>query len=371
MTATNHHVRNDMYDGPAVELFETVKDTTRIMDEARVKQAEAVAALMSAHVTPLDDFTDGMHAVFTSNPGTGPLVTNGKANSNKNPATGSDAHAHSQTTAHSDLNPVSSRAGSNASSAFRPVAASHAGARVVSVDGPRATVGVDDVVACVALPSGEVCTVASVERVPGELPTPTEGVLAKVLDCTRAQVVTQVRKIMTAVVLMPKLWSLVKQGVIGFDRVLYTVGRVGRAGVCIPVFDEMLTSKRVDVSWKTFKRHVTEVLAMLTTPESRSETARRHRSVSYWVNDDGTATLSLTGPVLEMEAFYQRVRGTARAIMANHIEPFTARLTDEQQALFIAEGNGDVSEVRVGDLGRVEVDDDRLMDQLTGFDHRG
>ena len=281
MTMATYDQRNDMYDGPAVELFETVKTTTRIMDEARVKQAEAVAALISAHVAPLDDFTDRMHAVFTSNPGTGPLVTNGQ--------TGQSS-------------------------------------------GARGSVGVDDVVACVVLPSGEVCTVASVERVPDELPTPTEGVLAKVLDCTRAQVVTQVRKIMTAVVLMPKLWSLVKQGVIGFDRVLYTAGRAGRAGVCIPVFDEMLTSKRVDVPWKTYRRHVNEVLAMLTTPESRSETARRNRSVSYWVNDDGTATLSLTGPVLEMEAFYQRVRGTARAIMANHIEPFTARLTDEQQA---------------------------------------
>ncbi|MBM7817494.1 hypothetical protein JOE56_002188 [Brevibacterium paucivorans] len=320
MTTTIHDQHNDMYDGPAVELFETVKTTTRLMDEARVKQAEAVAALISAHVTPLDDFTDGMHAVFTSNPGTGPLVTNGVAGASTN------------------ANPIASRGGS---------------------------VGVDDVVACVALPSGEVCTVASVERVPEELPTPTEGVLAKILDCTRAQVVTQVRKIMTAAVLMPKLWSLAKQGVIGFDRVLYTAGRAGRAGVCIPVFDELLTSKRVDVSWKTFKRHVTEVLAMLTTPETRAENAKRNRSVSYWVNDDGTATLSLTGPVLEMEAFYQRVRGTARAIMANHIEPFTATLTDEQQALFITENNGDVSEVRVGDLGRVEVDDDRLMDQLT------
>ena len=346
MTATDHHVRNDMYDGLAVELFETVKTTTRIMDEARVRQAEAVAALMSAHIAPLDDFTDGMHAVFTSNPGTGPLVTNGKAGQSSN--AGKASHS-----------------ASGSSSAFGPVTASHAGARVVPADGPCATVGVDDVVACVALPTGEVATVASVERVPDELPTPTEGVLAKVLDCTRAQVVTQVRKIMTAVVLMPKLWSLVKQGVIGFDRVLYTVGRVGRAGVCIPVFDDMLTSKRVDVPWKTFKRHVNEVLAMLTTPESRSETARRNRSVSYWVNDDGTATLSLTGPVLEMEAFYQRVRGTARAIMANHIEPFTATLTDEQQALFITENNGETTEVRVGDLGRVEVDDDRLMDQLT------
>ncbi|WP_347031067.1 HNH endonuclease signature motif containing protein [Brevibacterium paucivorans] len=345
MTATNHHVRNDMYDGPAVELFETVKTTTRIMDEARVKQAEAVAALMSAHIAPLDDFTDGMHAVFTSNPGTGPLVTNGKAGQSFNAGT-------------------VSHSASGSSSAFGP-APSQVGARVVSADGPPASVGVDDVVACVALPSGEVCTVASVERVPDELPAPTEGVLAKVLDCTRSQVVTKVRRIMTAVVLLPKLWSLVKAGVISFDRVLYTAGRVVRAGVCIPVFDEMLTSKRVDVAWKTFKRHVTEVLAMLTTPESRSETARRNRSVSYWVNDDGTATLSLTGPVLEMEAFYQRVRGTARAIMENHIEPFTATLTDEQQALFITEDNGEVSEVRVGDLGRVEVDDDRLMDQLT------
>ena len=347
MTTTDHHVRNGICDGPAVELFETVKSTTRIMDEARVKQAEAVAALISAHVVPLDDFTDGLHAVFTSNPGTGPLVTNGKAGQSFN--AGKVSHS-----------------ASGSSSAFEPAAAtSQVGARVVSADGPPASVGVDDVVACVVLPSGEVCTVASVERVPDELPTPTEGVLAKVLDCTRAQVVTQVRKIMTAVVLMPKLWSLVKQGVIGFDRVLYTAGRAGRAGVCIPVFDDMLTNKPVDVPWKTYRRHVNEVLAMLTAPETQAENAKRNRSVSYLVNDDGTATLSLTGPVLEMEAFYQRVRGTARAIMANHIEPFTATLTDEQQALFITEDNGEATEVRVGDLGRVEVDDDRLMDQLT------
>ncbi|MDK8713289.1 HNH endonuclease signature motif containing protein, partial [Brevibacterium sp. UMB1308A] len=138
-----------------------------------------------------------------------------------------------------------------------------------------------------------------------------------------------------------------------------------RAGVCIPVFDDMLTNKPVNVPWKTYRRHVNEILAMLMTPETQVENAKRNRGVSYWVNDDGTATLSLTGPVLEMEAFYQRVRGTARAILANHIEPFTATLPDEQQALFITEDNGDTTEVRVGDLGRVEVDDDRLMDQLT------
>ena len=319
---TTTHTRNDMHDGPAAELFETVKNTTRLMDEAQVKQAEAVAALISAHITPVDDFTDGLHAVFTSNLGTGPLVTGGATNET---------------------------AGASSNS------------------GPTAfgSVGVDDVVAYVVLPTGEVATVASVERVAEELPTPTEGVLAKLLDCTRSQLITRLRKIMTAVVLMPKLWALAKQGVISFDRVLYTVGRVVHAGVCIPVFDDMLTNKRVDVPWKTFRRHVSEVLAMLLTPETQVENARRNRGVSYWVNDDGTATLSLTGPVLEMEAFYQRVRGTARAILTNHIEPFTATLTDEQQALFITENNGETTEVRVGDLGRVEVDDDRLMDQLT------
>ena len=285
MTTTHADTRNDMHDGPAAGLFEAVKNTTRMMDEVSVKQAEAVAAVISAHITPVNEFTHGLHAVFTSNPGTGPLVTGGTA---------------------TEAAGVSSSAGP---SAF-------------------GCVGVDDVVACVVLPSGEVATVASVERVPDELPTPTEGVLAKLLDCTRSQLITRVRKMMTAVVLMPKLWSLAKAGVVSFDRVLYTVGRVSRAGVCIPVFDDMLTNKPVNVPWKTFRRHVNEVLAMLMTPETQVENARRNRGVSYWVNDDGTATLSLTGPVLEMEAFYQRVRGTARAILANHIEPFTARLTE-------------------------------------------
>ncbi|MDK7749982.1 HNH endonuclease signature motif containing protein [Brevibacterium sp. UMB10442] len=362
MTTTHADTRNDMHDGPAAELFETVKNTTRLMDEASVKQAEAVAAVISAHITPVNEFTDGLHAVFTSNPGAGPLVTGGKANETVRSSVGQGSHSNTNISS-----PTSTQANSsnNRASAAGLAFGAPTASPVTGSSSHTASVGVDDVVACVVLPSGEVATVASVERVPDELPTPTEGVLAKLLDCTRSQLVTRVRKIMTAVVLMPKLWSLAKQGVVSFDRVLYTVGRVGRAGVCIPVFDDMLTNKRVDVSWKTYRRHVNEVLAMLMTPEIQVENARRNRGVSYWVNDDGTATLSLTGPVLEMEAFYQRVRGTARAILANHIEPFTARLTDEQQALFITETNGDTTEIRVGDLGRVEVDDDRLMDQLT------
>ncbi|MDK8346220.1 MAG: HNH endonuclease [Brevibacterium sp. UMB1308B] len=335
------------------------------MDEAQVKQAEAVAAVVSAHITPVDDFTDGLHAVFTSNPGTGPLVTGGAANETAHPDVAQGSHSNANASSVSGRGGAS--AGTRASSGLAsgtPTASPVAGSssHTASVSG---SVGVDDVVACVVLPTGEVATVASVERVAEELPTPTEGVLAKLLDCTRSQLVTRLRKIMTAVVLMPKLWALAKQGVISFDRVLYTAGRVVRAGVCIPVFDDMLTNKPVNVPWKTYRRHVNEILAMLTTPETQVENAKRNRGVSYWVNDDGTATLSLTGPVLEMEAFYQRVRGTARAILANHIEPFTATLTDEQQSLFITEKNGDTTEVRVGDLGRVEVDDDRLMDQLT------
>ena len=143
MTTTHADTRNDMHDGPAAELFETVKNTTRLMDEVSVKQAEAVAAVISAHITPVDEFTHGLHAVFTSNPGAGPLVTGGTAGE-------------------------SSSAGPSAGGC----------------------VGVDDVVACVVLPSGEVATVASVERVADELPTPTEGVLAKLLDCTRSQLIT-------------------------------------------------------------------------------------------------------------------------------------------------------------------------------------
>ncbi|MDK7749244.1 HNH endonuclease signature motif containing protein [Brevibacterium sp. UMB10442] len=362
MTTTHADTRNDMHDGPAAELFEAVKNTTRLMDEAQVKQAEAVAAVISAHITPVDEFTHGLHAVFTSNPGAGPLVTGGATNETVRSSVGQGSHSNTNISS-----PTSTQANSsnNRASAAGLAFGAPTASPVTGSSSHTASVGVDDVVACVVLPSGEVATVASVERVADELPTPTEGVLAKLLDCTRSQLITRVRKMMTAVVLMPKLWSLAKAGVVGFDRVLYTVGRVSRAGACIPVFDDMLTNKPVNVPWKTYRRHVNEVLAMLTTPETQVENARRNRGVSYWVNDDGTATLSLTGPVLEMEAFYQRVRGTARAILANHIEPFTARLTDEQQALFITETNGETTEIRVGDLGRVEVDDDRLMDQLT------
>ncbi|MDK8714277.1 hypothetical protein QP868_10275, partial [Brevibacterium sp. UMB1308A] len=303
MTTTHADTRNDMHDGPAAELFEAVKTTTRIMDEAQVKQAEAVAAVISAHITPVDNFTDGLHAVFTSNPGTGPLVTGGATNETAHSDVAQGLHSNTNASSFSGTQTTSfasDRVGASAGTqstsglAFGAPSASSStsSSHTASVSG---SVGVDDVVACVVLPTGEVATVASVERVAEELPTPTEGVLAKLLDCTRSQLVTRLRKIMTAVVLMPKLWALAKQGVVSFDRVLYTAGRVVRAGVCIPVFDDMLTNKPVNVPWKTFRRHVNEILAMLMTPETQVENARRNRGVSYWVNDDGTATLSLTG----------------------------------------------------------------------------
>ena len=180
MTTTHADTRNDMHDGPAAELFETVKNTTRMMDEASVKQAEAVAAVISAHITPVNEFTHGLHAVFTSNPGAGPLVTGGKANETVRSSVGQGSHSNTNISSptSTQANSSNNRASAAGLAFGAPTAAPVTGSssHTASVHTALGCVGVDDVVACVVLPSGEVATVASVERVADELPTPTEAV---------------------------------------------------------------------------------------------------------------------------------------------------------------------------------------------------
>ncbi|WP_293850844.1 HNH endonuclease signature motif containing protein [uncultured Brevibacterium sp.] len=327
MLHAHNESTEDAYNYPDDGVFDAFREVEREAHLIEVQRAEALSEILIAHLSPLDqDFTE-LRAVFNSEPGVAPTITGQVAT-------------------------AGAGGGSGQGAAFG-LKSKH-----------RPTVYLEDTVACVVVPNRGTFAVEAIEKLVETLPSSTIGALAEIMDCTGPNVITRARKIITATLLMPKLWSLVKQGVVSFDRLMYTVSRVSYTSVCIPRFDELLTAKRVDVTNKTYRKHVNEILAMLTSPQSRNDDATRNRTVQCWDNGDGTSTLNVTGPTLRVQAFFQRLRGSAKAIKSNHIDPFTTTLDEKDHKVFFTRPSSGKTEVRVGDLGKVVIDDERLMNQL-------
>ncbi|WP_347032314.1 HNH endonuclease signature motif containing protein [Brevibacterium paucivorans] len=327
MLYTHNESTEDAYNYPDDGAFDAYREVEREAHLIEVQRADALSEILISHLSPLDQDSTELRAVFNSEPGVAPTITGQVA------TTGAGG-------------------GSGQGAAFG-LKSKH-----------RPTVYLEDTVACVVVPNRGTFAVKAIEKLMETLPSSTIGALAEIMDCTGPNVITRARKTITATLLMPKLWSLVKQGVVSFDRLMYTVSRVSYTSVCIPRFDELLTAKRVDVTNKTYRKHVNEILAMLTSPQSRNDDDTRNRTVQCWDNGDGTSTLRVAGPTLRVQAFFQRLRGSAKAIKSNHIDPFTTTLDEKDHEVFFTRPSSGKTEVRVGDLGKVVIDDGRLMNQL-------
>lgn len=327
MLYAHNESTEDAYNYPDDGVFDAFREVEREAHLIEVQRADALSEILISHLSPLDQDSTELRAVFNSEPGVAPTITG-------------------------QLATTGAGSGSGQGAAFG-LKSNH-----------RPTVYLEDTVACVVVPNRGTFAVKAIEKLMETLPSSTIGALAEIMDCTGPNVITRARKTITATLLMPKLWSLVKQGVVSFDRLMYTVSRVSYTSVCIPRFDELLTAKRVDVTNKTYRKHVNEILAMLTSPQSRNDDATRNRTVQCWDNGDGTSTLRVTGPTLRVQAFFQRLRGSAKAIKSNHIDPFTTTLDEKDHKVFFTRPSSGKTEVRVGDLGKVVIDDERLMNQL-------
>ena len=314
----------DLYREPSDAVFEAFGQVEREVNDATIKRAEALVSVVVAHLDPMPDDSLVLRTVFDAEAGAPPAV----------------------------IGQVPSFAGETRVDSFGQV----------REQAPR--VSIDDTVVCVLTPNGGVVSVKDVEGLLDSLPSPTVGMLSQFMDCTGPQVITETRRVVTGALFMPKLWALAKAGVVGYDRVSYVARRLSHLGICVPLFDELLTSRRLDVTFKTFRKHVNEIIAMLTTPKSRNEDAVRNRCVRYWDNGDGTSTVTMTGPTLVMHAYFARLSGCARAVKKNDIDPFIATLSDKDREILVPGESGEKVKLRVGDLGDVEIDDDRLMDQL-------
>ncbi|WP_209324456.1 HNH endonuclease signature motif containing protein [Brevibacterium renqingii] len=92
----------------------------------------------------------------------------------------------------------------------------------------------------------------------------------------------------------------------------------------LPELDEYLGRRRADVTIETFKKSLAMKAASMQDEDDRSALASRRRRVSITTYEDGTASVTLTGPAAELKAFHQRLEAFARAIRHGNIASLTA-----------------------------------------------
>lgn len=98
----------------------------------------------------------------------------------------------------------------------------------------------------------------------------------------------------------------------------------------LPRLDSYLGDRRADITLETFRKSLNLKIAALVPVDDRTELAAKRRRVDIMTYPDGTASVTLSGPAVELNAFYLRIEAFARAIRNGNI----SALTDENTAGF-------------------------------------
>ncbi len=95
----------------------------------------------------------------------------------------------------------------------------------------------------------------------------------------------------------------------------------------LPRLDAYLGDRRADITLETFKKSLNLKIAALVPVDDRVELAERRRRVDIMTYPDGTASVTLSGPAVELNAFYLRIEAFARAIRNGNISALTEENT--------------------------------------------
>ncbi len=95
----------------------------------------------------------------------------------------------------------------------------------------------------------------------------------------------------------------------------------------LPRLDAYLGNRRADITMETFKKSLNLKIAALVPVDDRTELAEKRRRVDIMNYPDGTASVTLSGPAVELNAFYLRIEAFARAIRNGNISALTEEST--------------------------------------------
>src|SRR5699024_10732814 len=158
-----------------------------------------------------------------------------------------------------------------------------------------------------------------------------EGIaeLSAVLGSTINGAYNEIVRAITLVFGMPKFLQRCIDGEFTIEHVLAATRSVKDVAFeYVPRVDDYLDTRRADLTMETFRKPLNMKIATLVPVDDRLEVAAKRRRVDITTYPDGTASVLLSGPAVELKAFYLRIEAFARAISKGNI----SALTDDDTA---------------------------------------
>ncbi|WP_210603951.1 HNH endonuclease signature motif containing protein [Brevibacterium oceani] len=148
--------------------------------------------------------------------------------------------------------------------------------------------------------------------------------LAAVLGATSDGAYNEITNAITLVFGLPKFLDRCLQGEFTIEHVLSATRAVKDVSFeYVPRLDAYLAERRADITLETFRKSLNLKIAAIVPVDDRTELASKRRHVDITTYSDGTASVTLMGPAVELKAFYLRIEAFARAIRNGQISAFT------------------------------------------------
>ncbi|WP_228282611.1 HNH endonuclease signature motif containing protein [Brevibacterium atlanticum] len=148
--------------------------------------------------------------------------------------------------------------------------------------------------------------------------------LAAVLGATSDGAYNEITNAITLVFGLPKFLDRCLKGEFTIEHVLSATRAVKDVSFeYIPRLDAYLAERRADITLETFRKSLNLKIAAIVPVDDRTELASKRRHVDITTYPDGTASVTLMGPAVELKAFYLRIEAFARAIRNGQISAFT------------------------------------------------
>ena len=148
-------------------------------------------------------------------------------------------------------------------------------------------------------------------------------VVSTMHDCSLQKAYTLVARALVSFVGLPRLTALVLRGEVPFERLDYTARK------CSDLSLEQLEEMDISVAgiprhraMREVRRHVDMELATIVPQDEAAEQIHERRAVLFDALPDGSATLTLRGPLAPLTALYKRTLACARGVVRRQLDAF-------------------------------------------------
>lgn len=148
-------------------------------------------------------------------------------------------------------------------------------------------------------------------------------VVSTMHDCSLQKAYTLVSRALVSFVGLPRLTALVLRGQVPFERLDYTARKSSDLTLAqLEEMDASVSAIPAHRPMREVRRHVDMELATIVPEDEAAEQIHEQRAVLFEALPDGSATLTLRGPLAPLTALYKRTLACARGVVRQQLDAF-------------------------------------------------